>query len=402
MAYIGTTPKDVRSFGKAKFDFTATASQTVFTGADDDGKTLGFTAGQISVYVNGILMDDSDFTVSNGNTVTLASPANAGDIISVVALQTDIPNSDYVPATGGTFSGDVAFQGAFTSRGIDDNAIATAMTLDGIGNLLVGKTAATISIDGAELRPTGEVVATTNGLNVAYFNRRSSDGSIAEFRKDGTTVGSIGTYGDAVLFGSASYTAIKCVNSATRRVVPSAANGGIADGNTELGDSGSRFKDLYLSGGVYLGGTGSANLLDDYEEGTWTPVLAYAFGGTWEGTPTTGNVGKYTKIGNTVVATATLAWSGDNGGTKTPAYVIVKGLPFATANVTYQRWAGSLGGVVGITMPAGFESGFALNADPNNSFAFIIARSTSGYTHNPTTTSSGNIYGMTITYQTDA
>ena len=32
-----------------------------------------------------------------------------------------------------------------------------------------------------------------------------------------------------------------------------------------------RFKDLYLSGGVYLGGTGSANQLDDYEEGTWTP-----------------------------------------------------------------------------------------------------------------------------------
>ena len=34
-----------------------------------------------------------------------------------------------------------------------------------------------------------------------------------------------------------------------------------------------RFKDLYLSGGVYLGGTGAANKLDDYEEGTWTPTL---------------------------------------------------------------------------------------------------------------------------------
>jgi hypothetical protein len=36
----------------------------------------------------------------------------------------------------------------------------------------------------------------------------------------------------------------------------------------------SRFKDLYLSGGVYLGGTGGENLLDDYEEGTWTPIFA--------------------------------------------------------------------------------------------------------------------------------
>jgi hypothetical protein len=28
-----------------------------------------------------------------------------------------------------------------------------------------------------------------------------------------------------------------------------------------------RFKDLYLSGGVYLGGTVAANKLDDYETG---------------------------------------------------------------------------------------------------------------------------------------
>ena len=41
-----------------------------------------------------------------------------------------------------------------------------------------------------------------------------------------------------------------------------------------IGWSSNRFKDLYLSGGAYLGGTGSANQLDDYEEGTWTPVLS--------------------------------------------------------------------------------------------------------------------------------
>lgn len=109
MPYIGTQPKDVRSFGKVQFDFTATQGQTAFTGADDDGKTLGFTEGQIQVYVNGILMDASDYTTSNTNTVTLVSAANLNDIITVVALQTDIPNSDYVPISGGTFTGDVNF-----------------------------------------------------------------------------------------------------------------------------------------------------------------------------------------------------------------------------------------------------------------------------------------------------
>ena len=40
----------------------------------------------------------------------------------------------------------------------------------------------------------------------------------------------------------------------------------------DIGSSSKRFKDLYLSGGAYLGGTGAANKLDDYEEGTWTPT----------------------------------------------------------------------------------------------------------------------------------
>lgn len=114
MPYIGTQPKDVRSFGKVQFDFTATQGQTAFTGADDDGKTLGFTEGQIQVYVNGILMDASDYTTSNTNTVTLVSAANLNDIITVVALQTDIPNSDYVPISGGTFTGNVTADGGVT------------------------------------------------------------------------------------------------------------------------------------------------------------------------------------------------------------------------------------------------------------------------------------------------
>ena len=109
MSYIGTEPKDIRSFGRTKFDYTATQGQTAFTGADDDGKVLAFTVGQIEVYVNGILMDDSDFTTTGTGTVTLASAANLNDVINIVSFETNIPDSNYVPATGGTFSGDVDF-----------------------------------------------------------------------------------------------------------------------------------------------------------------------------------------------------------------------------------------------------------------------------------------------------
>jgi hypothetical protein len=51
-----------------RFKYTATASQTTFTGADDNGNTLGYDAGFLDVYLNGIrLVNGSDFTASSGS-----------------------------------------------------------------------------------------------------------------------------------------------------------------------------------------------------------------------------------------------------------------------------------------------------------------------------------------------
>ena len=66
--------------------------------------------------------------------------------------------------------------------------------------------------------------------------------------------------------------------------------------------------------GMRFGGTASDNALDDYEEGTWTPVL----GGT-SGDPTVSydiQKGWYQKIGNLVCFGGRLQWntSGSSGG----------------------------------------------------------------------------------------
>lgn len=50
---------------------------------------------------------------------------------------------------------------------------------------------------------------------------------------------------------------------------------------------------ITTAGGVYLGGTGSANYLDDYEEGTWTPVVT-------DGSGSVSISGYYRKIGDIV------------------------------------------------------------------------------------------------------
>lgn len=72
-----------------------------------------------------------------------------------------------------------------------------------------------------------------------------------------------------------------------------------------------------------------ANTLDDYEEGTWTPVLS--FGGGSTGIVYTTQLGRYTKIGNTVTVNMYFALSNKGSSTGTAS---ISGLPFSVVNVS--------------------------------------------------------------------
>jgi hypothetical protein len=169
------------------------------------------------------------------------------------------------------------------------------MRIDSSGNLLVGKTTSGIGVTGSEILAGGQLLVTADGDNPADFNRKTSDGVIALFRKDSVTVGSIGSNNGFPYFGDGGNVALQLVDGSTDRIQPSTGTGAAADNSIDLGQGSNRFKDLYLSGGVYLGGTGAANKLDDYEEGNWTPVTN---SGSW-----TVNSAKYTKVGAMVTCT---------------------------------------------------------------------------------------------------
>jgi hypothetical protein len=89
-----------------RFEYTATAGQTTFSGADSNGNTLAYDAGYIDVYLNGVKLANSDYTASSGNSVVLASGANLNDILMVVAFGTfqlanfSITDANDVPALG--------------------------------------------------------------------------------------------------------------------------------------------------------------------------------------------------------------------------------------------------------------------------------------------------------------
>jgi hypothetical protein len=62
-----------------KYRFVAAANQTLFGGVDADGTTLSYTAGTVQVFLNGILLTPTtDYTATNGTSITLVDPANAG------------------------------------------------------------------------------------------------------------------------------------------------------------------------------------------------------------------------------------------------------------------------------------------------------------------------------------
>ena len=103
------------------------------------------------------------------------------------------------------------------------------------------------------------------------------------------------------------------------------------DASFDVGSSSKRFTDGYFSGGVYLGGTASANYLADYEEGSWTPTIGGTGGATGQTYVT--QVGRYVKIGKVVHLQATIQLSAK--GTFTGSYVNLHGLPFTSHAASY-------------------------------------------------------------------
>jgi hypothetical protein len=287
--YIGSQTPVVSNGSQRKYTFTATAAQTVFTGMDIPNPQ------QIQVFQNGVrLVITTDYTVSSGTTVTLVNAASAGDSLVVILFADyQLLDTDALTFTGGT-----TIEGGLTV----DNDGATVLTVD----------------------------------------RATSDGTIIDVQKNGSSVGSIGAKSGDIYIGTGD-TGIRFNDGDNAVYAADTTTGGASDGNISLGVSAARFKDLYLSGGVYLGGTGAANKLDDYEEGTWTPAWTSVTNPSY-----TVQLGHYTKVGRLVTFHMSLQW---NGGTSIGPNV--GGLPFAVQNANESYFMSSTYNDAGITYGSG-------------------------------------------------
>jgi hypothetical protein len=81
MSYIGRSAK-LSLKAQEKVSFLATAGQTSKTG-------LSYTPSFVEVYVNGVLLTDTtDFTATNGNSVTFTVALLLNDEVTVISLKT--------------------------------------------------------------------------------------------------------------------------------------------------------------------------------------------------------------------------------------------------------------------------------------------------------------------------
>jgi hypothetical protein len=203
--------------------------------------------------------------------------------------------------------------------------------IDSSGNLLVGTTSTDLVANNGIVATAAGYLDVGRDALVARFTRRSTDGSIVEFRKDGTTVGSIGAKTGSLYIGTDDAGIIFNHHGGgdLDAIFPYDVGTNTAyNGHVDIGGPSNRFKNVYLSGGVYLGGTVAANKLDDYEEGTWTPV----FTSLTIGNGTQSHI--YTKVGNkvTLEGTITLGSTSSISGALNNASV-----PF-TANTTHRAY----------------------------------------------------------------
>ena len=286
MPFIGKQGTNSNSKITKYVTTVGSGGQTNFSVSVDTGSD------EVQVFLNGVLLKETaDYTLSTTQ-VALGSASVEDDIVEIHVYRSFVL-ADAVKSSGDTMTGELEVPTVKLSSNVikasDGGSTLTLDTSDNLtvaGNIQVGGNIIKASDGGSTITlDTSDNVTIAGITKTDDIQEKTTDHGVeieGLLLKDGNLV--IGTAGKGVDF------AVQTTSSAT--------------GTTPS--------------------TGANEVLDHYEEGTWTALI--------EGTSSAGtatyvtNVGNYTRVGRLVVATNMLIWNSGNG----TGDLKVSGLPFST------------------------------------------------------------------------
>ena len=203
MPYIGKSP----STGvRQRYQYTATASQTTFSGTDLGNLTLTYTDNNfVDVFQNGVLLKGggTDYTATSGTSVVLATGASVSDVIEIIVYdvfsvgnffnRTD-SDSRYLNVAGDTMTGSLDLNGTELILDVDGDTSITSDTDDRV-DIKVGGS------DKVHIASTGLGVGTnaptdTAGFGIALDVSSSSGAAVYVRDSGGSKTGHFGQFNE--------------------------------------------------------------------------------------------------------------------------------------------------------------------------------------------------------------
>ena len=209
MPYIGKSP----SAGvRQRYQYTATAGQTTFSGTDLGNLTLTYTDNNfVDVFQNGVLLKGggTDYTATSGSSVVLATGASVSDVIEIIVYdvfsvgnffnRTD-SDSRYVNVDGDTMTGEFKANGgvvfnedsADVDFRVESNGNANMLVIDGGSDIAsIGRavnSSSTLAIQNKDDTNNNAIDVFNDNGNRTFSiqSNTSGDAQFKAFKNDGT------------------------------------------------------------------------------------------------------------------------------------------------------------------------------------------------------------------------
>jgi hypothetical protein len=319
-------------------------------------------------------------------------PAPASDVIPIVDV------SDTTMAGSGTtkkisinnlLSSSPTATGALTVTGLVTAGSATITGAATVGTTLGVTGVSTFAAD--LILGQSSSALQSGGTGITIFGTSAS-----EIKFLNSTTGTTATDGTALVTGGNNFsinnresgTITLGTANTNRLVIEAAGDVTISTGNVVMATSG---KGIDFSATASGSGTMTSELLNDYEEGTWTIGLVFSGGST--GITTSANTGRYTKIGRQVTVTGNLSLTSKGSSTGSAS---ITGLPFTIANTDAAYSAPSIR-FNAITYVGAFQSIGNINGTSFNLEQISTLGSVTAITDANFSNSSGVVFSFTYT-----